>query len=156
MAKKPLIMIVEDEKDVADSIGQPIKSTNKYDVVIVYSAKDALKQISKTGTFMGIGSIPIRLILLDIKMPEMDGLQFLSELRKEHPPDSVGVIIISAWEDKEKFAKAREGSVAGYLIKPFNNDDLLFAIDRFFEGKSKWMIEQTKWETIGKEEKLEL
>ena len=152
MARKPVIMIVEDEVDLANSIAGIIKDTKNYETIVAYSAKEAMKHLGKNRVFTG-GNL-IKLVLLDIKMPEMDGLKFLEKIREAYPPDKLGVFIITAWEDHDKFEKAREGAVVGYIKKPFNSKELIESIDRFFEGKSKWMTEQTKWETLSREEDL--
>ncbi|MGB9612936.1 MAG: response regulator [Candidatus Margulisiibacteriota bacterium] len=138
---KPLIMVVDDEVEVADAIAQQIKDTNKYEVITAYSAKEALKQLAKNKILFGLGGNRIKLIILDIKMPEMDGLQLLSEIRKNYG-DQVGVSILTAWEDKEKWEKAAEGFVINYLKKPYKKEDLLDTINRFFSGEeAKQQIE---------------
>jgi len=135
MGNLPLIMVVDDEKIIADSLKEMIDSTKKYDVVAAYSAKEALDTLKKNKGFLGMGKNKIRLIFLDIKMPEMDGLQFLEKLRDEYEK-SIGVIIVSAWSDEEKWLVAASEYVAGYIIKPFKREIILKALNRFFEGQS--------------------
>jgi len=151
MAKKPLLMVVEDEIDLADNISNLIKDTDRYDVATAYSAKEALACLAKNRKFFRPKSNRIRLIVLDIKMPEMDGLEFLAKLREKYPPEKIGVLILTAWEDKQKLEKARKGMVVRYLLKPFKSEDLISTIDRFFSGKGEWMVEQTKWDTLRRE-----
>ncbi|MFC1568235.1 hypothetical protein ACFL37_00890 [Candidatus Margulisiibacteriota bacterium] len=66
---KPLIMVVDDEIDVANSIANTIKDTDRYEVITAYSAKEAFEHLKKNKVMMGIGGNRIRLIFLDIKMP---------------------------------------------------------------------------------------
>jgi sigma-B regulation protein RsbU (phosphoserine phosphatase) len=75
-------------------------------------------------------------------MPEMDGLQFLAEMRK-HFGDDIGVTMLTAWEDEEKWDKATSGFVINYLKKPFKSDDLIATVDSFFEGKEDDMVIKT-------------
>lgn len=154
MAERPLVLIVDDEKEFADNLGELIKNTGRYEPIVTYSALDALKILEANKTFLGLFTNRIKLIFLDIKMPGMDGLEFLGRIRSNAHTQRIGVIILTAWEDSEKWEKAREGRVAGYLKKPFKEDELIEAIDRFFSGKHEWMIEQTKWQTLAKETKL--
>ncbi|MBU0672603.1 MAG: response regulator [Candidatus Margulisbacteria bacterium] len=67
-------------------------------------------------------------------MPEMDGLQFLEKARKDYN-DTIGVVVITAWEDKKTWENAASKSILGYLLKPFDREDLLQIIDQFFEDK---------------------
>lgn len=130
---KPLIMIVEDEKDYADSVANLIMDTGKYEVVTTYSAKEALGQLRKSKILWGLGGNKIRVIILDIKMPEMDGLQFLEKMRKDYGQD-IGVVMLTAWEDEEKWERATSEFVINYLKKPFKKDELISTLDRFFMG----------------------
>jgi CheY-like chemotaxis protein len=150
---KPLIMVVDDEKDVADSIANTIKDTKRYEVVTAYSAKEALQQLKKNKVFMGIGGNKIRLILLDIKMPEMDGLQFLEKIRKDYGED-IGVSMLTAWEDEEKWDRATSGFVINYIKKPFKSEELIATIDGFFEGKEEKMVFKTFEKHLEKREEF--
>jgi YesN/AraC family two-component response regulator len=68
------------------------------------------------------------LVLLDINMPEMDGLTAYKEIAKVHP--EIGCIIISAEKDPTTFRTAISIGVQEYLIKPFTVDELEAAIVR--------------------------
>lgn len=131
---KPLVLLVDDERDVTLATAKLIDSTGKYQVVTANSAKDAFSILKKNKNLFGLGPNRIRLILLDIKMPEMDGLQFLNELRKTHKADEIGVIMATAYEDEEKWDRATDNFVVGYIVKPIDPDKLLITIDRFFSG----------------------
>lgn len=150
MADKPLILIVDDEDGIVKNVSEILSSTGLYSIVSASSATEALKTVKKNQTLLGFGKNNIRLIISDIKMPEMDGLQFMKEVRLEYP--GIGFLFLTAYEDKDKRAKAREGKVAAYLRKPFSEADLLAVTKRFFDGKEDWMIEQTKWELVAKDE----
>ena len=149
MADKPLILIVDDEKDLADNISEIIKSSGLYNIATAYSTKTAQEVLKKNQPLLGIGKNRVRLIILDIKMPGVDGLKLLSEIRAEYL--GIGVIILTAFEDREKWEKARQGLVSAYFKKPIKEQELLSAIERFFDGKEDWMIEQTKWELLARE-----
>lgn len=147
---KPLIMVVDDEKDIADSITELIKDTGKYDVIACYSAMEALKALQGNKRIFGLYPNRVRLIILDIKMPEMDGMEFLEKLRKDYM-ERIGVIILSAWEDEEKWEKARQGMVVGYITKPFNPPALLNHLEDFFEGHEEQMMDMTNLRTNAQE-----
>ena len=150
---KSLIMVVDDEVDVADSIANTIKDTKRYEVVTAYSAKEALENLKKNKVFMGIGGNRIRLILLYIKMPEMDGLQFLEKIRKDFGED-IGVAMLTAWEDEEKWDRATSGFVINYIKKPFKSEELISTIDSYFEGKEEKMVLETFEKHIDKREQF--
>ncbi|MBU1026969.1 MAG: response regulator [Candidatus Margulisbacteria bacterium] len=138
----PIVMVVDDEVDVANAITNIIKDTGKYEVVTAYSAKDALAQLKKHKVLLGLGGNKIRLILLDIKMPEMDGLQLLEKIRKDFGED-IGISMLTAWEDDEKWERATSGFVINYIKKPFKSKDLIATLENFFKGDEGKMVLNT-------------
>ncbi|OGC36960.1 hypothetical protein A2311_04840 [candidate division WOR-1 bacterium RIFOXYB2_FULL_48_7] len=150
---KPLVMVVDDEKEVANVIAQTISETGRYDVVTVYSAKDALQALAKHKRLLGLAGNSIRLIFLDIKMPEMDGLQFLERVRKDYGED-IGICMLTAWEDEEKWDRATSGFVVNYLKKPFKKEELIRTLDRFFEGREGELVLDTFEKHIQKREEF--
>lgn len=133
MEEKPLIMVVDDEKEFAEEVAATIKETGKYDVIVENSGKEAIETFKKHNGLFSLLKRKIRLIFLDIKMPEMDGLAVLETIRKIYRGDeSLGIIMLTAFEDQEKWDKALEGYIAGYIRKPFDRKDLLAKVDRFF------------------------
>jgi CheY-like chemotaxis protein len=149
----PLIMVVDDEVDVANSIANVIRDTKRFEVVTAFSAKEALEQLEKNKVFFGLGGNRIRLIFLDIKMPEMDGLQFLEKLRKNYGED-IGVSMLTAWEDEEKWDRATSGFVVNYIKKPFRSEELISTIEKYFEGKEGKMVLDTFEKHVKKREEF--
>ena len=150
---KPVVMVVDDEVDVANSIANTIKDANVYEVVTAYSAKEALDQLSKHKTFLGLGGNKFRFVFLDIKMPEMDGLQLLDKIRRDYGED-IGISMLTAWEDEEKWDKATSGFVVNYIRKPFKGEDLLSTLKGFFEGREARMVLDTFERHIEKKEEF--
>jgi two-component system response regulator YesN len=77
------------------------------------------------------------IVLLDINMPEMDGLSAYREIAKVHP--ETGCIIISAEKDSSTFRNAISVGVQEYLVKPFTVDELEEAI-----GRVRLLVEQAQ------------
>jgi CheY-like chemotaxis protein len=63
------------------------------------------------------------LIILDLMMPRMSGLEVLTHLREESPPGDAHILVMSAWPNSEGAAKV--AGADSYLPKPFNPDDLV-------------------------------
>lgn len=150
---KPLVMVVDDEVDVANAIANTIKDTGKYDVISAYSAKDALDHLTKNKLFFGLGGNRIHFIFLDIKMPEMDGLTFLEKVRKNFGED-IAVSMLTAWEDEEKWDKATSGFVVNYIRKPFKSEEIITTLDDFFAGDEGKMVLKTFEKHIQKREEF--
>ncbi|MFH1361111.1 MAG: response regulator [bacterium] len=151
---KPIVMVIDDEKRVADNIAKIISETGRYEVIAAYSAKEGLALLAKNKVMLGLGGNKVRLIILDIKMPDMDGLQFLEKVRKEYH-EGIGVAMLTAYEDQEKWDKATSGFVIDYIKKPFEPTDLIATVDGFFQGKDAEMTIKTFEKHIEKRDSLD-
>lgn len=111
MAKR--ILVIDDEPDVVKMLRARLES-NGYNVV---SASDGEEGLGK------VGSEKPDLIILDIRMPRMDGYTFLRELKSKQEGNILPVIVLSAkGEMKDLFAV--EG-IRDYLVKPYRPEELL-------------------------------
>ena len=112
------IIIVDDEDMVLTSLRSFLTLETKYNIFTFISPKKALEHIS---------SNDFHLVISDYLMPEMNGIEFLSEVRKIKP--QVPRIILTGYADKENAIKAINNvGLYQYIEKPWNNDDLLIVL----------------------------
>ncbi|MDD4179043.1 MAG: response regulator [Candidatus Margulisbacteria bacterium] len=142
MSNKPLILTVDDETEIADFIAQTIKDTGRYEALTANSGKEALEVLAKNKVMLGLGGNKVKLVILDIKMPDMDGLTLLGKIRKGFGED-IGAMMLTAWEDSDKWNKATDGFVVSYLKKPIKAGELIETIDKYFSGKATEMVLET-------------
>jgi response regulator RpfG family c-di-GMP phosphodiesterase len=83
----------------------------------------------------------------------MDGLRLLEKIRKEYGED-IGISMLTAWEDEDKWDRATSGFVVNYIKKPFIAKDLIATIEKFFEGKDVKMVLETLEKHIAKKEEF--
>ena len=106
------LLIVDDESDICEFARNFFKK-RKIDVSVASGGRQALELIAKENP---------DLILLDVRMEEMTGIEVLRELRKSKP--SVKVIMVSGVEDEETIKEAKALGVIGYIHKPFILEEL--------------------------------
>ena len=100
----PTVMIVDDDKDVAASLAEVLSGTGRYNVITTHSAYEALDIIKASKGFLGLARNKVRLVLLDIRMPGMSGIEFLKKL-KEEIDGRVDVVMVTAFDDDENWAE---------------------------------------------------
>jgi len=111
--KNLTVLLVEDETKLAHLLKKAI-ADNFASFYVENNGKDGLKR------FMQISP---NLVITDIMMPDLTGLEMAQELKKINP--DVQIIILSAFSQTEKLLSAIDIGVAKYFIKPFDPDDLL-------------------------------
>ncbi len=120
---KGKIVIVDDERIVTSAFKTLLKVEGFSDAHFFNSPKDAL-------TFLKDNQPD--LVISDFLMPEMNGLEFLSEVKKLYP--EVSKILLTGYADKENAIKAiNEIGLYRYIEKPWNNDDLIINIKNGIE-----------------------
>ena len=134
------VVIVDDEEMVLTSIGSFLMLETEYDVHKFLSAKEALSFIKDND---------VDLVISDYLMPEMDGIQFLGEVKKHRP--EITRIILTGYADKENAIKAtNDVGLFQYIEKPWDNEDLRIIIRNGLEKKLLMKQLQEKIEQINK------
>ena len=110
------ILLAEDEKPLARAIGK-IFEKNNYSADIVYNGKDALEYL-KLGNYDAA--------VLDIMMPEMDGITALKTLRAEG--NQIPVLLLTAIAEVDDKVLGLDSGANYYLTKPFDSKELLASI----------------------------
>jgi two-component system, NtrC family, response regulator AtoC len=118
---KASILVVEDNEDLCQTIADVMKKEG-HNVRTAFSGEDALNSLEK-----GL----IDLVLLDIKLPRMSGLEVLAKLR-EQAPDLL-VIMITALTDARPAVEALKSGAYDYLLKPFELDELKLVVAKALE-----------------------
>lgn len=125
--RKPMIRvaIVDDEKLLRSGLQLMIDEAADLEVVASCSGADALQLISETRPHV---------VLLDIRMPEIDGLQILRELRRWDDPPTVAMLTTFLTDDL--ITEALRAGAVGYLLKDVDPPDLVAAVRSLGSGQS--------------------
>ena len=114
------IMIVEDDKVIAEELYNLLKSSN-YEAIILTDFKNAKNEILKSG---------VDLILLDINIPILNGEILLKEIRKE---SNVPIIMVTSKSEETDEVLSYSYGADDYIIKPYNPTILLLKIAAIFK-----------------------
>ncbi|MDB6118882.1 MAG: hybrid sensor histidine kinase/response regulator [Verrucomicrobiaceae bacterium] len=112
----PKIVLVVDDQERNLQVVATVLSMTGYEVVLASSGEQALKRLAARTP---------DLILLDVLMPEMDGLEVCRQIKADPRHEEVPIIFLSAADDKNLIVQALEAGGVDYVTKPFNKAELL-------------------------------
>jgi DNA-binding NtrC family response regulator len=118
------VLLVDDEVEYLETLVKRL-ARRGLDASAVHNAADALSRLEKA---------PPDVVVLDVKMPGMDGIATLREIKKRRP--LVEVIMLSGHADVEAAIEGMELGAFDYLVKPTDIEELLFKIQDAYEKKS--------------------
>lgn len=124
--RREKILVVDDEESIREAMDEFLKGEG-YEVSLAENGSEALEMFEEN---------EYDIVFMDIKMPGIDGIKTLKEMKKSKP--KVKVIIITGLPDEETFERAMavtEGTVEGFVAKPFKPDDLRKVLDEVKIGK---------------------
>jgi two-component system response regulator HydG len=123
MTEQPNILIVDDEQIVRESLANWLKEDG-YRIDVAGDGPEALKKIRE---------FPIHIVLLDLKMPGMDGIQVLQEIKRDFPDTEV--ILMTAYGSVHTAVEAIKAGAYDYIVKPFDPEEVGLLIKKILEHK---------------------
>ena len=123
------VLVVDDESLIRQIISIILKSAG-YKVVEAVSGNDALSKM--TGRNFG-------LVITDLRMPGMDGIEFIKQLRSESAYRSVPVIMLTSEFSDFKKSEAEIAGVSEWIVKPFIRQQLLQSVRKFMGNRDSFI-----------------
>ncbi len=122
--KKPTVVVVDDDSMMREVLRAILRSEDYSVIGEAINGNDAISLCEK---------LTPGLVLLDINMPKMDGLQALEGIRKVSPGSIV--IMVSADATMDRVSEAMQKGAAGFVVKPLNTASVLDRINQCLKGK---------------------
>ncbi len=122
MEEKKKVLIVDDEPDLLETMAFRLDAAG-YEVITAADGASGVKKAREEGP---------DLIIMDVMMPGMDGFEALEKLKEEIATRKIPTVVFSCGKDEEEWAKkSLKLGAAGYIVKPFETESLLFTVDKF-------------------------
>lgn len=118
MAKLESVLIIDDDVSLTKILREELTSVG-YEVEVMNESSEALNRLQNEF---------YDLILLDLKMPQVDGFEILKELRAKNYPGKI--IVMTAYADVENAVLAKKLGADDFLSKPYDLDELLITIQK--------------------------
>ena len=112
------ILVVDDETNMRNTLAF-ILEAESYKVTTAEGGRKALQKILEAEE----DDRPINLVITDVVMPDMDGLELIDEIRRLKP--ELPVLVITAYGSEKMKKELKRKGISGYLSKPFKGEELL-------------------------------
>ncbi len=113
-------ILLVDDSSVNNLLLENILEEEGYIIETAFNAKEALEILNKS---------QIDLILLDIMMPKMNGLELLEEINGQFGRNKIPVVMVSALKEEADKARARELGAIAYLTKPLDIESVVHTVE---------------------------
>jgi len=130
--RKQLIMVVEDSRPVSRMVEEGLAQEG-FQVITAKHGKEALELLSAKRP---------DLILSDLDMPEMDGFQLCEALHTNHELASIPFVAMSTMSGRGQMKRIIQQGAAGYIVKPFNLDELVILIERLLSDQFQLLLKE--------------
>ncbi len=120
------VLIVDDDRGIVQAISRTLMVSNKYQVDVAYDGFEAGQKFSQ---------FKPDLVILDIRMPGLDGYHVCASIRKEAKNKFVQILAVSGENDQHEVKRMMDLGANGWLHKPFSNVQLQSKVQEMLEGK---------------------
>lgn len=135
---QPDILLCEDNKRDADLTIRALKKYNvTNNIVWVKDGEEALDYLLSRGNYLNNPHDSPKVILLDLKMPKMDGLAVLKEIRAHNDTKLIPVVIMTSSQEESDIADSYNRGANSYIVKPV---DFKKFMDSIAEVGLYWML----------------
>ena len=132
-----ILLVEDDPDDLALDLRVLRQAGLDGDVAIARTGNEAIDYIFGTGPFAARGGpAELDLVLLDLRLPGMDGLQVLQWIRASEKTRRLPVLVLSGSREDRDVAEAYRLGVQQYLVKPLEKDTLLQAVEAAAAARS--------------------
>jgi DNA-binding NarL/FixJ family response regulator len=124
-AKMIRVILIDDHAIVRKGVASLLRADHHYEVVA--EASDGEEALSR------LESVDADVAILDLSMPQLNGLETLRRMAKQHPKTKT--LVLSMYDDEQFVAQALRDGAYGYILKQAMDDELFGALDRIVQGK---------------------
>jgi CheY-like chemotaxis protein len=127
---RPILLAEDNPNDVELTLSALHSANLANEVVVVNDGAAALDYIFRRGAFAARPSVPPAVILLDLKMPKVDGLEVLRQIRADPALHIVPIVILTSSREESDLARGYELGTNAYVVKPVDFDQFLTAVSQ--------------------------
>ncbi|HWW71986.1 MAG TPA: response regulator [Duganella sp.] len=125
---KPILLVEDNPHDLELTLIALERSQLANEVIVVRDGADALDYLHARGTFANREQGNPAVVLLDLKLPKVDGLEVLAEIRGSATLKSIPVVMLTSSREEQDLIRSYELGVNAYVVKPVDFQEFVRAI----------------------------
>ena len=125
---KPILLVEDNPKDVELTLVALAKSHLANEVIVARDGEEALDYLFKRGRHAARPSGTPAVVLLDLKLPKVDGLQVLEQIKSDADLRAVPVVMLTSSREEQDLLKSYRLGVNAYVVKPVDFKEFVAAI----------------------------
>ena len=124
---KPILLVEDNPDDEALTLRAFRKNNIKNEVIVARDGAEALDYVLGTGSYSGRETIPPQVVLLDLKLPKVDGLEVLRRIRANPSSATLPVVILTSSKEEHDLANGYRLGCNSYVRKPVDFEQFIEA-----------------------------
>lgn len=121
-----VVFIIDDSRTVRASVEYTLKKAG-YAVESAKNGREGLEVLRELAKKKGTP----KMIITDINMPEMDGIEFIKNVKKEPRFKFIPILVLTTESEESMKMKGKQAGAAGWLVKPFKPEQLISVVRKF-------------------------
>lgn len=139
------ILLVEDNQDDVDLTLRALAKQSTIDIDVVRDGGEALDYLLRRDVYEGVDKPLPDLVLLDINLPKLSGLEVLKELRRNDATKLLPVVMLTTSKQEQDILESYAGGANSYVRKPVNYPEFVAAVNQL--GVYWLRLNQAPWKT---------
>jgi CheY-like chemotaxis protein len=129
-ALRPILLAEDNPNDVELTLSALRDLNLVNEIVVVNDGRQALDWLCRTGAYAGLPTPMPAVILLDLKMPKIDGLEVLRQLRQLPAFATTPVVILTSSREESDLVRGYQLGVNAYVVKPVEFEEFVSAVNK--------------------------
>ncbi|WP_333656084.1 response regulator [Dissulfurispira sp.] len=115
------VLIVDDSASMRQLVSFALRDAG-YDVIDAINGKDAMRKLNGT---------KIEMVITDLNMPEMDGIEFIKQVRNNPGYKFTPIVMLTTESQEAKKQEGKQAGASGWIVKPFTPEQLIDIVKKF-------------------------
>lgn len=125
---RPILLVEDSPKDLELTLAALERCQIANDIVVARDGEEALEFLSSEGKFQGREGGDPAVVLLDLKLPKIDGMEVLAQVKNDHNLRHIPIVMLTSSREEQDLVRSYELGVNAFVVKPVEFSEFFKAI----------------------------